>query len=195
MSPAKPRKKKTKPAELNPKQQTFVREYALCCNLEEAQRRAGYQPNHGNARRILDDPRCAKLLKEHTRKADELAQVHLGWVLANLKKLGGANLYDMIEIDEAGSFKVNLAKVSRELAYAIQELGFDGEGRVKIKLHDKVQANKFLFEHLAPERPARVRLEGPGGGPVEIIGGLGERLKAAKARVKVVPMIEGGPVE
>jgi hypothetical protein len=185
MSPSKPRKKRRKPQHLNPKQQNFVREYALCCNLEEAQRRSGYAPNHGNARRILDDPRAAKFLKENTRKADELAQVHLGWVLANLKKLAGANLYDMIEIDELGSFRVNLTKVDRQLAYAIQELGFDGDGRVKIKLHDKVQANKFLYEHLAPERPARVRLEGPSGGPVEIIGGLGERLKAARARVQV----------
>jgi hypothetical protein len=101
------------------------------------------------------------------------------WIKASLKKLAIPNILDMIQIDQkTGGFAMDLRKVTREQAYAIQELGFDAEGRLKIKLHDKAAVLRFLHDDMAPERPARVRLEGPSGGPVEVIEGLGARLNA-----------------
>jgi len=92
------------------------------------------------------------------------------WIKASLKKLAIPNILDMIQIDQkTGGFAMDLRKVTREQAYAIQELGFDAEGRLKIKLHDKAAVLRFLHDDMAPERPARVRLEGPSGGPVEVI--------------------------
>jgi hypothetical protein len=172
MTPERPRKKRRKPEQLNEQQQAFIREYAICCNLEEAQVRVGYKPHHGNARRLLNDPRAQPLLKAHTKRANELADIHLAWIKASLKKLAIPNILDMIEIDSAtGGFHMDLRKLTRDQAYAIQELSFDAEGRLKIKLHDKAAVLRFLHDDLSPERPARVRLEGPSGGPVEVTVG------------------------
>jgi hypothetical protein len=63
-------------------------------------------------------------------------------------------------------------KVTPEIGYAISEIGFDAQGRVKVKFHDKVQANRIIHEHLAPPKPQRVRVEGADGGPVAVIDGL-----------------------
>lgn len=184
MTPLK-RKKKTKPDELSERQQTLVREYALCCDREEAERRAGYAAGHGNAHRILNDPRAQALLKAHVKKADQLAEVHLAWTLANLKRIAKVNIHGLLMFDPNGNFQgLDLKKLDAEQAYAISEIGFDSDGRPKIKFHDKVVANRLIKDYLAPDKPQRVRLEGPSGGPVEIIEGLGARLNAARQRAK-----------
>lgn len=179
-----------RPADLCDKAKAFLREYAICVDIEKAQLAVGYKAHHGNGRRILNDPRAARYLKEHTRKADQLAQVHLAWALANLKQIACGNIFDLIDRATdagkaaltAGGFRLDLSKLTREQAYAISELGFDTNGAPKIKFHDKVAANRLIKEHLAPDKPQRVRLEGPNGGPVEIVESLGERLNAARAR-------------
>ncbi len=182
---SKPRKKRTKPEHQNERQQAFIREFAICCDLEQAQIAVGYKPDHGNARRILNDPRAAALLKQHTKKAAELAEIHLAWTLANLKKIAGVNIHNVLVFDEAGAFQgVDLKKLTPEQTYAIEEIGFDAAGRPKIKFANKTVANVRLMDHLSPEAPQRVRIEGPSGGPVEVIDGLGARLNAARQRAK-----------
>ena len=157
----------------------------MCGNREEAERRAGYKAGHGNAARILNDPRSRALLNAHKKKADELAEIHLAWVLANVKKIAGVNIRELMLFDATGAFLgLDLQRLSSEQAYAISEIGFDADGRPKIKFHDKVAANKLLHDHLAPEKPQRVRLEGPASGPVEVIDGLGARLNAARQRAR-----------
>jgi hypothetical protein len=185
MSPETHKTKRQKPAELNDKQKAFIREYAIRLDLEEAQKAVGYKPHHGNARRMLDDPRAQKLLKLHTRKADELAEVHLAWVLSNIKRIAKVNIHSLLRFDDNGNFiGLDLKKLNLDEAYAISEIGFDSDGRPKVKFHDKTMANKLLRDHLAPEKPQRVRLEGKDGGPVEIIEGLGARLNAARQRAR-----------
>lgn len=186
------RKKRKKPEELNEREQAFVREFALCCDIKAAMAEVGYVPHTGNGRRILNDPRAQTLLKHHTRRANDLAEIHLGWVKANIKRIAGFNLYDIlklnadgtVQLDKHGHWSLDQAKLTREQVYAISEYGFDADGRMKLKLHDKMAANKLLHDDLTPEKPQRVRLEGHDGGPVEIIEGLGARLNAARNRVK-----------
>lgn len=177
-----PRKR---PADLNERQKAFIREYCICRDIEEAQRKVGYKAHHGNGRRILDDPRSAGELKRNQKKAAELANVHLAWVMANFEKMASVNIHDLMVFDDAGKFTgVDLQKLTKDQAYAISEIGFDSEGRPKIKFHDKVAVNKVLKEHIEPPKPQRVRLEGRDGGPVEVIDGLGARLNAARQRLK-----------
>jgi Terminase small subunit/NADH:flavin oxidoreductase / NADH oxidase family len=129
----------------------LIREFAVCGNREEAERRAGYKAGHGNAARILNDPRSRALLNAHKKKADELAEIHLAWVLANVKKIAGVNIRELMLFDATGAFLgLDLQRLSSEQAYAISEIGFDADGRPKIKFHDKVAANKLLHDHLAP---------------------------------------------
>jgi hypothetical protein len=180
-------RKQHRPEELSERAKSFIREFAVCCDIKLAQSRASppYTQNAGNGRKILNDPRAQKMLRAAVKRADEMAGVHLAWTLANLKKIAEANVIDVIKIDPTdGSFRVDLSKLTPEQAYAIAEVGFDSDGRPKLKFHDKTVANKALLDYLKPEKPqaARVtRIDSPAGS-VEIIEGLGERLNAARAR-------------
>ncbi|WP_439392352.1 terminase small subunit [Bradyrhizobium sp. PMVTL-01] len=181
--PARKRGGRERPAELGDRAKAFVREYCICLDIEEAQKRVGYHPHHGNGRRILDDPRAAVEIRRNQRKAADLAQLHQAWILSNLKKIAGVNVYGIMQFNEAGKFTgVDLSKLTEEQAYAISEIGFDSDGRPRIKFHDKIAANKILKEHIEPAKPQRVRLEGQNGGPVQVIDGLAARLNAARKR-------------
>lgn len=178
------KKLRERPAELGERAKAFIREYCICLNIEEAQKRVGYQPHHGNGRRILDDPRAQLELRRHSKKAADLAEIHQAWILTNFKNIAGVNIKDQMMFDEKGAFTgVDIQKLTREQVYAISEIGFDADGRPKIKFHDKVAANKILKDHLEPPKPQRLQLEGKNGGPVEVIDGLAARLNAARQRV------------
>jgi hypothetical protein len=185
MSPAKAKAPRKRPSDLNEQQKAFIREYCLLRNIEDAQEKVGYKRHHGNGRRILDDPRSQPFLKACQKKAAELANVHLAWVMANFEKMASVNMHHLMMFDDSGAFiGLDLKKMTKDEAYAISEIGFDAEGRAKIKFHDKVAVNKILKEHIEPPKPQRVRLEGKDGGPVEVIDGLGARLNAARQRLK-----------
>jgi len=175
-----------RPAELGDRAKAFIREYCICLDIEEAQRKVGYKPHHGNGRRILDDPRAQVELSRHKRKAADLAEIHQAWMLSNFKKIAGVNIYDQLQYDEKGQFiGVDVAKLTKDQVYAISEIGFDADGRPKIKFHDKVAANKILKDHVEPPKAQRVKLEGGGpNGAIEVIDGLAARLNAAKQRVR-----------
>ena len=111
--------------------------------------------------------------------------MHLAWVLSNIEKIAGVNFHDVRKFDDQGNFiGLDLQKMTKEQTFAISEIGFDSEGRVKIKFHDKLAANRILKEHIEPPKPLNLRLAGERGGPVEVIDGLGARLNAARQRVK-----------
>jgi phage terminase small subunit len=185
MSPAKATVARKRPADLNEKQKAFIREYCVGRNIEDAQEKVGYERHHGNGRRILDDPRSASFLKACQKKAAELANVHLAWVMANFEKMASVNIHHLMMFDEKDAFiGLDLKKMTKDEAYAVQEIGFDADGRAKVKFHDKAAVNKILKDTIEPPKPQRVRLEGKDGGPVEIIDGLGARLNAARKRAK-----------
>jgi hypothetical protein len=174
-----------RPDQLGAKAKAFIREYCLCLDTAEAQRKVGYEVDRGNAARILNDPRAAPELKRNQRKAAELAEIHQAWILSNVKKIAGVNVYKQLKYDEKGNFVgIDVSGLTEEQVYAISEIGFDSDGRPKIKFHDKPAALRMLNDHLAPPKPQRVQLEGKNGGPVEVIDGLGARLNAARKRAK-----------
>jgi phage terminase small subunit len=185
MSPAKAKDIRKRPADLNEKQKAFIREYCLGRNIEEAQAKVGYERHHGNGRRILDDPRSQPFIKSCQKRATELADIHLAWVMANLGKMAAVNLHHLMMFDDKDMFiGFDLKKMTKDEAYAISEIGFDADGRAKIKFHDKVAVNKILKDTIEPPKPLNLRLAGEKGGPVEVIDGLGARLNAARKRIK-----------
>jgi hypothetical protein len=174
-----------RPDQLGAKAKAFIREYCLCLDTAEAQRKVGYEVDRGNAARILNDPRAAAELKRNQRKAAELAEIHQAWILSNVKKIAGVNVYKQLKYDDTENFVgVDVSGLTEEQVYAISEIGFGGDGRPKIKFHDKPAALRMLNDHVAPPKPQRVQLEGKNGGPVEVIDGLGARLNAARQRLK-----------
>jgi Terminase small subunit len=176
-----------RPDQLGAKAKAFIREYCLCLNTAEAQRKVGYEVDRGNAARILNDPRAASEIKRHARKAHELAEIHQAWMMANVKKICGLNVFNQLQYDENNTLVgIDVRKMSEDQIYAVQEIGFDADGRPRLKFHDKLVAHKLLKDWIDPPKGAhRVKLEGNGpGGAIEVIDGLGARLNAARQRLK-----------
>jgi phage terminase small subunit len=142
----------------NPKHESFVRNIVKGMSQREAYVAAGYTAKSGDvadaaASRLLADVRVGHRLRELqekvTERAIEKAAVTKEQVLAELVKIGFANMLDYVRVQEGtGDAYVDLSKMTREQAAAIGEVVVEeyteGKGesardvkRVKFKLLDK----------------------------------------------------------
>lgn len=159
----------------NPKHELFAQELAKGKTATEAYVLAGYKDNDGNASKLA--AKVQDRVKEITGKAAEKAGVTIERVLAELAKIGFANMLDYITINGSGEPIIDLSVLSREQAAAIQEVIVDthnereGEDnvsvrRVRFKLLDKRAALVDMGKHLGMFKE-RVEHSGPHGGPIE----------------------------
>ena len=127
--------------------------------------------------------RLAELQKEKFEKLDMAAEK----VLVQLDRLGFSNILDYIRTTESGDAYVDLSKLTREQAAAIQEITVDeyteGRGkearevkRTRIKLADKLRALELRGKH---ERLFTDRVE-----VTDTTNYLIEQLEAARKRVE-----------
>jgi phage terminase small subunit len=143
--------------------------------------------------RLLKDAvfkaRHDELLKAVTQAAVDAAVMDLQEVLAELSKLGRANMQDfVVGGDDTADVIESLQALPREHAAAIQELTIDtymeGKGddarevkRVKLKLHDKKGSLAELRRHLEP-----VKHEHSGTLTLEMLVAASMEKKAAPAK-------------
>lgn len=163
----------------NPRYEIFAQEIATGCPVSKAYELAGFKgrPHNleSNGRRLRNNPKIRERVKELSLAAAELAGVHLGAIQLELARIGYANAYDVMrrnDKDEVVPVFDPTRPVSRELAAAVAELGFDSKGRPKIKFHDKRAALSDLGKMV-------------GGIPdplADSITGLGDRLDRAISR-------------
>lgn len=143
----------------------FVQEYLVDLNGAAAYKRAGYQAS-GNAA----ETGASRMLRNAQVKAaihaamDERAQkagLSAEAVLAELRKMAFANMLDYITTQSDGTAVVDLSKLTRDQAAAIQEVTaetYEERGsrkddvrpvkRVKFKLADKRGSLELLGKHL-----------------------------------------------
>lgn len=159
----------------NPKHENFAQEVATGKTALEAYKLAGFKkPLDSNARRLRNTGPIRERVKELSLVAAELAGVHLGAIQAEMARIAYANPADMMRMDGEKLYPVfdSTRPITRELAAAISELGFDSKGRPKVKMHDKRAALSDLGKMV--------------GGIVDpvadSISGLGDRLDRALAR-------------
>jgi phage terminase small subunit len=134
--------------------------------LLEAHKAAGYAPDAGNAKRIRKRSEVAARIAELREEAAEFANVRRVRVVLEVDRVGRANMRDYYEreIDTetgkpTGKLKLrSILDLPRDLTAAIQEVEFGDDGQpVKLKLHDRNQANFTLLKYLGglpeTERP------------------------------------------
>ncbi|MEN6509301.1 MAG: terminase small subunit [Smithella sp.] len=145
------------------RQKLFVREYLVDMNATKAYLRAGYRVSENVARR-----NGARMLTN----ADILANIHryIGQRLSKLEitsetvlheiaKMAFANMFDYITIQKDGTAYVDLSRITRDQATAIQELsleeGTEGAGdgakpikKIKFKLSGKKENLELLGRYL-----------------------------------------------
>lgn len=152
---------------LTPKQKMFVTEYLVDLNATKAAERAGYSAKTAQVQgsRLLSNAMVSAAIAEKQGKRFEKLEITAERVLGELALLGFANMMDYITVGENGAARVDLSKLTRDQAAAINEItveeftertGEDGEGkpifenvkRTKFKLSDKRGALVDLGRHL-----------------------------------------------
>lgn len=151
------------PALTNPKYEKFASELAELKPPLEAFKAAGFAPHAGNATRLAKRPEVLARKQELLEEAAEFADIRRVRVLVEIDRVGRANLIDFFEREMRadgtyGPLRLrDLTALPRHLTAALAAIEWDEEGRPKIKLHDKNQANFTLLKHLGglpePERP------------------------------------------
>ena len=154
----------------NAKHEAFARYLARGMSETAAYVKAGYRQHAGNActlaksQKIIE--RIQSLLEKNdlidrraTDKAVEKLAITKESILAELAKIGFANMLDYINVAENGDATVNLSKLDRDKAACIQEVTtehyMEGEGedakpmkRIKFKLMDKKGALVDMGKHI-----------------------------------------------
>lgn len=141
----------------------FAYEYAIDLNGEQAAIRAGYSPKTARvqASRLLTRANVQEILAKLKEKQLGKLSHKAEDVLRELELMGFANMLDYIGVQSGGMAFVDLSKLTREQAAAIQEITTeqftiqgekeDEEDRVvtkvKFKLSDKRGSLELLGKH------------------------------------------------
>ena len=131
---------------LTKKQASFVEHFIRGNSAHKSALLAGYSPFTAEVANtlILNN---ARVIAEIRRLSDEVfkeKKVDRDWVLQRAVELADANMLDYLEVDNDGKVKVDIRRVTRSMGAAIQELSYDPEGRLKIRLVDKKAAVELL---------------------------------------------------
>ncbi len=153
---------------LDAREKLFVAEYLIDLKAERAAVAAGYTKTVakaksydwvGNSRR---KPHVFNAVQKAMDKRAAKLELTADRVLRELSLMGYANMLDYIQVDNGDVF-LDLSKLTREQAAAIQEITFDeyvergtnkgnGNGRqvkrIRIKLADKIRSLELLGKHL-----------------------------------------------
>lgn len=164
---------------LTPKQKRFVEEYLIDLNAKQAAIRTGYSPKTAEvqASRLLRNAHVSAAVAAGQKRLADKAEVTAERVIAELAKIGFANMQDYMRVGHDGDPVLDFSKLSREQAAALVECTVedfkDGRGedardvrRVRFKLGDKLGALEKLGKHLGLFRE-RVELTGKDGAAIE----------------------------
>ena len=146
---------------LSPRKARFVEEYLLDLNATRAAIRAGYSEHSAKQQgcNLLAEAEVAAAVAERQTTIAEKLGVTAGSIIAELAKLGFANMSDYMKVDGDGYPHLDFGALSRDQAAALTEVTVeqftDGAGedarevkRVKFRLADKRAALVDLGKHL-----------------------------------------------
>ena len=135
------------PPLLNPKQEFFAHEVAMGKTQIEAYALAGYTESASNACTLAARPDVQARIEEIKSIIAARAQITGQRVLAELARIGFADITETVKIID-GKVQVNdTASLSADIRAAIAEIS-QGRDGIKVKLHDKRAALENLGKHL-----------------------------------------------
>jgi phage terminase small subunit len=101
----------------------------------------------GASNALMQNKTVMRILKERAQESFERLRLTTDHIIVETAKLAFSNILDYGDVDEKGDFKVNLNIVNRDMGAAIQELSYDVNGRLKIKLADKRPAQELMMRY------------------------------------------------
>lgn len=168
-----------KPEDLTVKQWLFVKEYLIDKNATQAAIRAGYSEKtaHVIGKQSLNKVKIKKHIDKELAKVTSTLEVTAERVIAEIAKMAFSNHEDITTIDEDGTPRVDLSRLTREQFAAVQEVqtttrtvGHKSGKKakvtnVKVKLADKAKALEQLGRYLKlftdkVEHSGKIEVEG-----------------------------------
>jgi phage terminase small subunit len=162
------------------RQAMFAIEYLKDLNASAAARRAGYAEKWADklGRQLLRKPHVVAVVQAEIEARLDVHRATADRIIAEVARVGFANLGDYMTVLEDGSAVVDLSGATPQQLAALSEITVDeytegrGDGarnvkRVRIKLADKLAALNTLAKYrgLLVDRQ---ELSGVNGGPVEV---------------------------
>lgn len=177
----------------NVKREKFAQNLALGKTQAEAYELAGYTPNPGNAGVLAKRKEIQERIVEINKNAGKLVEISIARVLAELGKIGFANMEDYVTIGSDGLPFVDMSNVDRDKMAAVQEVIV--ETKVESEINEEgereaVPVRKVRFK-LADKRAALVEIGRHFGmfidktehsGTIDL--GLGDRLDSGLLRLE-----------
>jgi phage terminase small subunit len=165
------------------REELFARFYVTDPELNgaEAARKAGYAPRSAKvtASRLLTKANVKALIADLTKRQSDALDLKAEKVLRELALMGFANMLDYIAVQEDGMVAVDLSKITRAQAAAIQEITteeYTVEGddkkeakvvtKTRFKLADKLRCLELLGKYLKLFTE-KMELTGAGGAPLD----------------------------
>lgn len=168
------------PEALTSRRRRFIAEYLIDLNAKQAAIRAGYSKKTAKeqAARLLTFVNVRESIDAALSKRIEKIELTADRVLTELSRMGFANMLDYIKTSPDGSAFIDLSKLTRQQAAAIQEITVDeyteGKGdearevkRTRFKLGDKRGSLELLGKYLKLWTD-KWEGSGPSGGPIPI---------------------------
>jgi len=162
---------------LTEKRKAFCREYAKDCNGTQAAIRAGFAPSGATsvASRLLKDPLVTAEIHKRTKRLTDLSNVTVERVVAELARIGFADITAMVRVVARTVGRRTLTAVemlptdqlTQDQRAAIAEVSESDHG-IRIKAHDKVKALEMLGRYLAMFTD-RHEVLGEDGGPLVLV--------------------------
>ena len=110
---------------------------------------AGYSESTARAASVvlLKNKTVISILQARTKEKFEELRLTTDSIIVETAKIANANILDYLDIDEKSNAVVNLNIITRDMGAAIQEFGYDGNGRPRIKLADKRPAQELMMRY------------------------------------------------
>lgn len=145
---------------MTPKQERFVEEYLVDLNATQAAIRAGYSSKSADAEgsRLLGNVKISEAIAEKRADLSERTAISQEKVLAEYARIGFASVSDFVMASKDQTTKIDLSALTPDQWAAIQAVEIDGEGKIKVKQHDKLRALDSISKHLGFEAPAKLAI-------------------------------------
>ena len=152
-----------KKRKLTIRQKLFINEYLVDLNATQAYLRAGYKVSEpvarANAAKMLTKSNILETIHRSIGQRLSKLEINNETVLREIAKMAFANMFDYITVQKDGTAYVDLSRITRDQATAIQELNFEegiegsGDGarpikKIKFKLSGKRENLELLGRYL-----------------------------------------------
>ncbi len=152
-----------KKRKLTIRQKLFINEYLVDLNATQAYLRAGYKVSEpvarANAAKMLTKSNILETIHRSIGQRLSKLEINNETVLREIAKMAFSNMFDYMTVQKDGTAYVDLSRITRDQATAIQELNFEegiegsGDGarpikKIKFKLSGKRENLELLGRYL-----------------------------------------------